>query len=122
MSDERAELAAWYRRATLAEAELSRVSREAEELRKALRQIKDYVLLEYREGDKEFQIAMLAATALDDTQDVRDELKKPPWTCAWCSETNHHEGVICMACSRYGQPGAGNVWGPERMRHDPERS
>lgn len=71
---------------------------------------------------EEFQIAMLAATALDDTQDVRDELKKPPWTCAWCSETNHHEGVICMACSRYGQPGAGNVWGPERMRHDPERS
>jgi hypothetical protein len=37
--------------------------------RSALQQIRDYVLLEYREGDKEFQIAILAVTALDETQE-----------------------------------------------------
>jgi hypothetical protein len=38
--------------------------------RAALRQIRDYVLLEYQEGDKDFQLALLAITALDETTDV----------------------------------------------------
>jgi hypothetical protein len=37
--------------------------------RSALQQIRDYVLLEYQEGDKPFQLAILAVTALDETQD-----------------------------------------------------
>jgi hypothetical protein len=34
-----------------------------------LQQIRDFVLLNYREGDNEFQIAILAVTALDETQE-----------------------------------------------------
>jgi hypothetical protein len=37
--------------------------------RSALQQIRDFVLLNYREGDNEFQIAILAVTALDETQE-----------------------------------------------------
>jgi hypothetical protein len=36
--------------------------------RRALQQIKDYVLLEYQEGDKPFQFAILATTVLAETQ------------------------------------------------------
>jgi hypothetical protein len=59
----------------------------ADALAAALRQIKDDVLLEYREGDRPYQYAILAVAAL-----------AAPST----------------------EPDA-KVWGPERMRHDPER-
>lgn len=49
--------------------ELIAVRADLMRTRTALREIKDYVLLEYQEGDKPFQVAILAATVLDETSD-----------------------------------------------------
>jgi hypothetical protein len=57
--------------------ETLRLEQQAKEdlkrVRSALRQIRDYVLLEYVEGDKPFQLAILAITALDETQDYDED-------------------------------------------------